>query len=176
MDNIKLKVKLSAYTKGAIPHKVSELINDEHFIPEAPNDGQIYARQNNEWRNIKDAQERQEVITHEKSGIIINEVDLNTIDISLDKWEGNFSDLPDILNEGTIYFVAEDRVDLILIGGTAYSDGWYDDEFDDETDKDFIKDSYEPSEYDDIIFYGGTASTAQFELELIPVNCKGEIN
>ena len=48
MDNIKLKVKLSAYAKGTIPIKVSDLDNDLDFIPDAPNDGNSYLRRDKE--------------------------------------------------------------------------------------------------------------------------------
>ena len=44
MTDIKLKVKLSAYTKGVIPTKLSQLENDENYITEVPKDEFAYAR------------------------------------------------------------------------------------------------------------------------------------
>ena len=44
MSNIKLNVKVRAYSKGIVPTKISELDNDLDFIADAPSDGKLYAR------------------------------------------------------------------------------------------------------------------------------------
>ena len=43
MTEIKLKTKLSAYAKGVIPTKVSQLEQDIDYTTEAPKDDKIYA-------------------------------------------------------------------------------------------------------------------------------------
>ena len=43
--DIKIKAKLRAYTRGLLPTKISDLENDLDFIPDAPEDGSIYGRQ-----------------------------------------------------------------------------------------------------------------------------------
>ena len=57
MTEIKLKTKLSAYAKGVIPTKVSQLEQDIDYTTEAPKDDKIYARKNGEWENISTEQD-----------------------------------------------------------------------------------------------------------------------
>ena len=59
MTEIKLKTKLSAYSKGVIPTKVSQLENDKDYTSEAPKDDKIYARKNGEWNNISTPQDNE---------------------------------------------------------------------------------------------------------------------
>ena len=45
MSDIKLNVKLSAYSKGVIP-------NVSNYLTEAPEDGKLYARKDKQWESI----------------------------------------------------------------------------------------------------------------------------
>lgn len=57
MTEIKLRTKLSAYAKGVIPTKVSQLEQDIDYTTEAPKDDKIYARKNGEWESISTEQD-----------------------------------------------------------------------------------------------------------------------
>ena len=60
MSDIKLNVKLSAYSKGVIP-------NISNYLTEAPEDGKLYARKDKQWESINIS----ELETAEDSNIII---------------------------------------------------------------------------------------------------------
>ena len=142
----KLNVKLSAYTKGFIPD-VSE------FIKDAPKEGVLWGRQDGEWVNVDDVLQNNIVIVDEDSSIERIEIDKSTIKLKMKEWIGKQVDFPETLQPYYTYYTYDEKPDLFLLGGTAYSD--------------------EDSEYGDIL-YGGNARTLSFTSELIPMNAKGE--
>lgn len=152
MTNIKLKCKLSAYTKGIIPTRTSELINDTEFISEAPHDGKLYGKKGGNWVVIDDELDKVRIITDHNAGISLEQVELDTYKIGVRKWEGYEKDLPENLDPNCTYYVI-DNVPDIINSGTAYSD---------ENEEEFIEVS------------GGNARTTHFDNEFVPLNAKGE--
>lgn len=146
---INLKVKLSAYTKGVLPKKLSELENDI----DAPIDDILYGRKNGEWVNIDDVLENNIVLIDEGSGLDRIEIDKTRIKLNVRKWEGKLKDLPDIIETDKTYYAYEYKPDLVLSGGTAYSDE--NDEF-------------------GINILGGDAYTVNYNIMCKPINAKGE--
>lgn len=144
MNNIKLKVKLSAYTKGIIPD-VSK------FIEDAPADNKIYGRENNTWTELDIPTQADTVVTEAGSGIDIDKKDYIA---KISVRQQTVEELPDdILDDMTYYVIEKDRPDIYLVGGTAYSS--------------------EENEYIEEI-NGGTASTTNFNFIINPLTSKGE--
>ena len=146
--NIKFNVKLSAYTRGIIPD-VSE------FIKDAPADGKIYGRKDNNWVNIKDQILDQQIIVEKGSGLNLTQLEGNKQALSIRQQILN--KLPDIFEDDTTYYIVENTPDLYINGGTAYSDG--------------------ENEYVDVIEYGQIIlGGANFVLDLLPTNNEGVYN
>lgn len=97
MADIKLKVKLAAYSKGVIPD-VSK------YIEEAPEDGNLYARKDKQWESI----EIPELETAEDSNIIITK-DGAKYNIQTKEYFGPESGITE-WKEGWTYFITEDEV------------------------------------------------------------------
>lgn len=151
MDNIKIKVKLSAYTKGALP-------DISNLIPDTPDDNKIYARKNNTWVDINDELDKTDLITDLASGVELELVGPSTYRIAQKKWEGYIDELPEELEEGTIYYAIENKnqkADVIVQSGTAYSE--------------------ENTEIRQTLV-GGNASTTDFDYVMLPMNARGEYN
>lgn len=102
MDNIKLNVKLSAYAKGTIPIKVSDLDNDLDFIPDAPNDGNSYLRKDKDWVNSKDVITDQIIEVDEGSGLDLTKVRDETYKLSIKQKVIN--NISQVTQEDTIYY------------------------------------------------------------------------
>lgn len=154
MSDIKLKIKLSAYTKGVLPTKVSDLTNDINLISEAPKDGAVYARKNNEWVDLGIELDKVRVIADEDSGIIVEQPEFDTFKIKLNEWKGHAKDLPEQLDPGCTYYVIDAEPEIIVNSGTAYTD---------ENDEEEV-----------VSVSGGNANTTHFDNEFTPLNAKGE--
>lgn len=146
---INLKVKLSAYTRGILPTKLSQLENDI----DAPKDGRLYGRRDAQWVDIDDVLENNIVLVDEGSGLDRIEIDKSRIKLNVRKWEGHIKNLPSTIEKDKVYYAYEDMPDIIITGGTAYSD--------------------ENEEYG-YIFSGGNSKTAKFDITFKPMNAKGE--
>ena len=97
MSDIKLNVKLSAYSKGVMP-------NVSNYLTEAPEDGKLYARKDRQWESI----EIPEIITDEESNVIITK-DGATFNIQTKEYYGPESGVTE-WKEGWTYFITEDEV------------------------------------------------------------------
>lgn len=120
---IRLHAKLHAYSKGVIP-------DVSNFIDDAPQDNVVYARLNGQWvplTNLEDVL-KEPYLTDEE----LNE---------------------SVLEEGNKYNIIEDIPDLVVCGGTAFSN--------------------ENEDYSGAI-NSGNASTEIFDTIYIPMNAKGE--
>ena len=146
---INLKVKLSAYTRGVLPTKLSQLQNDI----DAPLDGKLYGRKNGQWLDIDDVLENNIVLIDEDSGLDREQIDKSRIKLSIRKWEGKYEDLPTIFESDKVYYVTENKPDLIMVSGTAYSD----------ENEEFIQ-----------TISGGNAFTQKFDITCLSMNAKGE--
>lgn len=156
MTNLQLKVTLSAYTKGVIP-------DTSQFLTDAPDDGNIYGRQNNEWVEINQVA-GDNLILSDNSGLILNR-EGNTVELSIDNQfltEDEFKNLSQV-DPNAIYYIKEDPIQLFINGDTAFTDGYFDQ----------ILQEQIPSAYNEII-NGGSASTINFDLIMIPLNSLGE--
>ena len=150
-DNIKIKVKLSAYTKGALP-------DISNLIPDTPKDGRVYGRKNNQWVDINDELDKTDIITDLQSGIELELVGPNTYRIAQKRWEGYEDELPEKLEDGTTYYIIENKgqkADVFVQSGTSYSE-----------DNGEIKQ----------VLTGGNASTTEFDYVMLPMNARGEYN
>lgn len=161
MTDIKLKVKLSAYTKGVIPTKLSQLENDENYITEAPKDEFAYARKDGKWLKLDSVEFGDNVGLLDKSGLLLKK-EGNKAWLGIDQKILNQEDFDQLtsLNENTTYYTYERTPDLYVNGGTAFSDG--------------------SNEFVDINQYGleinGGKAISNYELKLLPINAKGVYN
>lgn len=149
--DIQIRAKLSAYTKGTLPTKVSDLENDLDFVTDVPDESVgIYVRKPDKW-------ERLETDRFEPgAGIKIDKITsdyINTYTISAKQWVGTESEfiaLDDRLDEGTTYFTYEDSATTEINGG--------------EPDTDFTEIP------DNNKLFGGTPQTEIFDIYITPVN------
>ena len=161
MTDIKLKVKLSAYTKGVVPTKLSQLENDENYITEAPKDEFAYARKDGKWLKLDSVEFGDNVGLLDKSGLLLKK-EGNKAWLGIDQKILNQEDFDQLtsLNENTTYYTYERTPDLYVNGGTAFSDG--------------------SNEFVDINQYGleinGGKAISNYELKLLPINAKGVYN
>lgn len=155
-QTIKLNVRLSAYTKGALPDLSQYLTDAQGSIDK---DDKVYARKNGEWVDIKTLDsDEQFIIAQPGSGLdlIQDEVELNNYYISIRQKTGKLSDIQHF-EDDTTYYILDEQPEEYINGGTAFSDG----------NNDFI----DSSEYQYNI--NGGQAHAIFELELLPINSKG---
>lgn len=148
MSNIKLNIKLSAYTKGIIP-------DFSNFIDEAPDDGEIYGRKDKEWVNIDENLQTQEIIVEQGSGLNLEHVEGEMDSLSIRQEIIYPDELPNELAEDTTYYIIPNTPGLFITGGTSFS----------EIQKEFRQE-----------VYGGNSTTnteAQIAIMLIPINSKG---
>lgn len=94
MSDIKLNVKLSAYSKGVIP-------NISNYLTEAPEDGKLYARKDKQWESI-------DISEIESSSLIITK-DGGTYNLETKEYAGPESGVTE-WKEGWTYFITEDEV------------------------------------------------------------------
>ena len=94
MSDIKLNVKLSAYSKGVIP-------NISNYLTEAPEDGKLYARKDKQWESI-------DISEIESSSLIITK-DGGTYNLETKEYTGPESGVTE-WKEGWTYFITEDEV------------------------------------------------------------------
>jgi hypothetical protein len=178
MEPIRIRAKLSAYTKGVIPTKVSQLENDENFVKdlnESQSNNFYYVRvrepnsTEGKWVQINSDSFGDEIdYLGDNSGLIIKK-EGNIARLKIDQYilsQEEFDRLSNLDGNAT-YYVYENTPDLYINGGTAFSDG--------------------NNEYVDLSQYGiemngGRAdsneksSIMKFELELLPINAKGVYN
>lgn len=170
MEPIRIRAKLSAYTKGVIPTKVSQLENDENFVKdlnESQSNNLYYVRvrepnsTEGKWVQINSDSFGDEIKLLEKSGLILDKQG-NVAKLKIDQYilsQEEFNRLSE-LDDNATYYVYEDTPDLYINGGTAFSDGG--------------------NEYVDLSQYGleisGGRADSTFELELLPINAKGVYN
>ena len=147
-DNINIRVRLTAYSKGIIP-STSTFITD---IQEQ-NDSNSYVRKNNQWVKLDDELGYR---IEGDSGLIIIEDDINKI--ALNQWIGNESDLLSILEDNKTYLINENnKINKVIDGGNAFSDG----------NNDFQDIGYNKE------ISGGLVSTNSFSFNLLTLNSKG---
>lgn len=127
--DIKLKCKLSAYTKGILPTRTTDLINDSDFISDAPKNDVTWARKNGEWVNASEIFHGDDIVLEENSGLESRRLNPDTITLKVRQWTGLDTDLPDILEEDMIYYVMDtvtttidNAVEPAIHVGTAFSD------------------------------------------------------
>ena len=157
--DIKIKAKLKAYTKGVLPTKLSDLENDEHFIQEAPLDGSIYGRKLGTWQNIDKALDKTVLEVPENSGLNLSYEDAtSTYTISVRQENITELDLPNSLENDTVYYVENLHASVFIDGGTSFSEG----------NNEYIT----LNEFSTTID-GGVASTINFNNVLLPLNSKG---
>lgn len=127
---IKLFIKLKTGKRISLHAKLHAytkgIIPDlKRFVEQAPNDDKMYVRKNGEW-----------VVFDNSYTIISNdETDIEN------------------LNEGSNYYTISDDAELIINGGTAFSQ--------------------ENDEYDESII-SGNAFTTNYDIDCISMNAKGE--
>ena len=102
MSDIKLNIRLSAYSKGVIP-------NVSNYLTEAPEDGNLYARKDKQWESI----EIPELETAEDSNIIVTK-DGAKYNIQTKEYFGPESGVTE-WKEGWTYFITEDEVPEIEV-------------------------------------------------------------
>lgn len=119
--NINIKAKLKAYTKGIIPVNISQLNNDLDFISDVEQDG-VFARKTGEWININDALVRTRILIPEDSGLNL-EQDGYDYTLSVRKQDILQKDLPNVLENDTVYYVLDLTADEYINAGTAFSNG-----------------------------------------------------
>ena len=154
--DIKIKTKLRAYSKGILPTKVSDLENDLDFIPDAPKDGQIYARKDGSWKDISDINLDTIIALANRSGLNLEyDAEERTYTLGIRKEELTNLELPVILQDDTTYYVLDLDPNTFIDGGTAYSSG----------NNEFV----EESEYT-ISFDGGNCHT-NVPIKLFPTDC-----
>lgn len=161
MEPIRIRAKLSAYTKGLIPTKVSQLENDKDYITEAPKDDFAYARKDGEWLKLDSTEFGDNIELLDNSGLILKK-EGNKAQLGIDQEILNQEEFDKLqeLDSNTTYYTYERTPDLYVNGGTAFSDG--------------------SNEYVDLSQYGiemnGGKAHSNFELELLPINAKGVYN
>ncbi len=153
--NIKLNVKLSAYSKGIVPVKPDL----EDYVKEAPKDNITYGRKNGEWVDIKDTIIEPSIELPENSGLNLNIKENNKYELSVR--QSIISDKSQIIEDDTTYYLLEETPDLYINGGTAFSS------------KGEIDDLVEPFTKS---FEGGKANTIYYQINTLPINSKGEYN
>lgn len=158
MENIKLRARLSAYTRGILPSKLSELDNDI----DAPQDGFIYARKDGEWINLNGTELGDRIELLDNSGLNL-EKENNVAKIGIRQKTLIDSEIPNDyqFEEDMVYYIVDTTPNLYINGGTAFSD----------EHEDYILGETFPSEYKNIIFGGNRNPSV--ELELQPLNSKG---
>lgn len=155
MESIKLKAKLSAYTKGVLPQLPDDYIKDD-----APDDGNTYGRKNHKWVDVRESGTGKTIILDEESGLNLRETD-QPFTYALSIRQKVLEHLPEELEDDTTYYIIDLTPDIFINGGTAYSNGYGDL---------LIDNDYET------IISGGEAATQDFDLSLLPINAKGEYN
>lgn len=173
-QTIRLTAKLSAYTKGLIPTKVSQLENDKNYVTdlnEEQSNNLYYVRvrepnsTEGKWIQINSDSFGDEIDHLDNSGLIIKK-EGNIARLKIDQYilsQEEFDRLSSLDGNAT-YYIYERTPDLYVNGGTAFSDGG--------------NDYVDLSQYG-IEMKGGKAdsdkinSTMKFELELLPINAKG---
>ena len=154
MTNIKLKVKLGAYTKGIIPKLPSDLVRD------VPNDGKEYVRKYDQWVELDLLRSGQMVKLAPDSGLNLIEVQsedaFKVYELSIRQKTLRAKDLT-LIEPDTTYYVIDDSPEYFVNGGTAYSG---DDDIGDLIGQ---------------LIFGGSADP-RFNLILLPINSKGVYN
>lgn len=149
--NNQIKVKLTAYTKYVQPD-----LSD--YVLDTPDDGKTYARKHKQWVDISDIRERTKVAITENSGLdLIYLPEQYTYILKVRKEDLLQTQLPSILEDDTVYYIASCSAEEYICGGTVFSDGH----------NEYV---YE-SEYEDTLD-GGTAVLEDVEI-IYGLNSKG---
>lgn len=161
--DIKLKAKLSAYSKAKLPTKLSDLEQDIDYVKEAPIDTKFYIRKDGNWEEISFI----DLITlAERSGLSKEVINDKKIQLKINYWEGEkevFLTL-DELTDDFIYYVYNKReIELFVNGGNAFSHSEIITQ-NMELDNDILG----------IRLYGGNAYTTNWDLYLVGSDSKGE--
>lgn len=159
MEPIRIRAKLSAYTKGGIPTKLSQLENDI----DAPKDGNIYARQDGHWVSLGNSDFGDDISLPENSGLNLTK-EGNKAQLSIRQKVLIDSEIPSdyVYEDDTTYYILETTPNLYINGGTAFSD----------KHEDYILKEEIQSEYKENIF-GGKNTGNTFSINLQPLNSKG---
>ncbi len=118
------------------------------YIKDVPNDGQSYVRVYREWKVFKPI----DITVDSDSGLSIIDIDEQTKKLKLNQWTGKEEDL-DILVANTTYYIIDNIADTFIDGGTSFSD----------EQEDYL-----------INISGGTVSTSTYDIQLLPLDSKGE--
>lgn len=113
--DIKIRTKLRAYTKGIIP-------DTSKFLTDAPEDGNIYGRQDGQWLNITESTMPISIELEENSGLNLSYAD-HIYTLGIRKEDINQNQLPSTLADDTVYYVRDLTPNYYVSGGTAYSSG-----------------------------------------------------
>ena len=145
--DIKLKVKLSAYSNLSLPN----------YLTDAPSDDKLYGRRDGEWVEI-DSIQGTSIVVDDTSGLSLEDIDEHKKLLKIKQYIGIE---PETYEDDTTYYIIDLTPNLFINGGTAFSDGYEELSID--------------SQYIDYID-GGKANTADYDLELLPLNAKGVLN
>jgi len=130
MEPIRIRAKLSAYTKGLIPTKVSQLDNDENFVKdldESQSNNLYYVRvrepnsTEGKWVQINSDSFGDEIKLLEKSGLILDK-EGNVAKLKIDQYilsQEEFNRLSK-LDDNATYYVYENTPDLYINGNSFF--------------------------------------------------------
>lgn len=147
--DIKLKVKLSAYSKLPILDYVADVPFSEEDI--------VYGRVNGAWIPLEGIG-TSDIVLAENSGLELTPIDKHHRELKIKQYIGTE---PEAFEEDTTYYIIENNPDFYANGGTAFSDGYEDFGITNEYDKNIN---------------GGKAGTITISLTLLPINAKGVLN
>lgn len=164
MENIKLRAKLSVYSKSVLPTKLSDLERDIDFItePEDNGEGDIWVRKYGEWVKAE-GYIGKNIGLDENSGLNLIRKDPEYL-LSIRQKIIKDSDITDDFNyeDDTTYYIIDTKPEVFINGGTAFTDGGYDSILEEDL----------PSEYN-CILSGGSSNQKDFDLILLPIDSKG---
>lgn len=165
--DIKLTATLTAYSKGVLPTKLSQLTDDLNLVSDLNDDqsnGKFYVRvkypqaEKGQWVEIQGDSFGDEIELLPNSGLILDKQG-NTAAIAIDQFilsKEQFEHISN-LSQNTTYYVYDRQPQLYVNGGTAFSQGG--------------------NEFVDLNQYGieinGGAASSTYELMLLPINAKG---
>lgn len=161
-DNIKIRVRLAAYTRGILPTKISQLEQDIDYVTEAPKDDGVYGRYNGEWTEVISGNQ---VLIDPGSGLDKEELNKQQIKLSIRQWVGDkeqYNNLPDTENDKTYYVYNAREIKFYLDGGNAF------------TDSAIITTNMEIDNILGNIIDGGKSTTYKADLYLEGIDSKGE--
>lgn len=164
MENIKLRAKLSVYSKNVLPTKLSDLDQDLDYITEPPvdEDDSAWARKNGEWVKVEEYA-GSNIHLDEDSGLNLVRKETESL-ISIRQKILKDSEITDDFEyeDDTTYYIVDTTPQIFINGGTAFSDGYTDEILEEEI----------PAEYN-CILSGGLSNQKEYDLILLPIDSKG---